>query len=223
MSKSLEVELKFEILDNDSLQLFLNNLNLHGQKRVKDIYLDTADGDLFKKGVFIRIRNGKTLDFKFNPDQIDIGFSSKKADHTHCDEYNFNLPLSRDSLNELNEVSKRLKLKSIKKADLEEFKKANKLTESVVVDRQRSSYHADDFEILFDEVENLGNYLEIEYIGSDLNDIENIKKEMREILKSLRLRFINTGYNELYWRKHNFDLYLQGKYLLDEDFEKYRK
>jgi hypothetical protein len=45
---------------------------------------------------------------------------------------------------------------------------------------------------------------------------------MRGRLKGLKLKHVDVGYNELYWRKHDFDRYLQGKYLLIEDRKKYR-
>jgi adenylate cyclase class IV len=223
MAKSIEVELKFEVLNKSELSSFLKNLELKSKKRVKDLYLDTLDGELFKKGIFIRLRNGSSLDFKFNLAEVQKEISDQPFDHSHCDEYTFSVPLKDDVLNELNEVASLLGMKTLKKAELPTFKKLNNLIESVKVDRKRSIYKAGQFDIVIDEVDNLGNYLEIEYMTSDNSNLEKVKNDMRDYLKNLQLKYINTGYNELYWRKNNFPLYLQGKYLLDEDFVKFRK
>ena len=222
MEKTTEIELKFEILNIKKLQNFLNNLTFKVKKRVKDIYLDTLDGDLYKKGVFIRIRNDKTLDFKFNLDEISKDATKIKLNHTHCDEYNFTLPLTKESLKDLNEVAQLLGMKTVEKADLEEFKTKNNIIEPVVLDRERQYYTSNKFDIIVDNIEDLGQYLEIERLAKVDDDMEQIKEEMKQFLKGLDLKYVNTGFNELYWRKHDFKLYLQGKFLLDEDFKKYR-
>ena len=54
---SIEVELKFQILDESQIKNFLKNLNFVNKKRIVDVYLDTKDADLFKKGFFIRFLN----------------------------------------------------------------------------------------------------------------------------------------------------------------------
>lgn len=223
MEKSIEVELKYQVMNKAELSTFLKNLKLKNQKTVKDIYLDTNDGDLFKRGIFIRIRNNTSLDFKFNLAEVQKKITDMPFDHSHCDEYTCSVPLPKDALPELNTISVLLGMKKVKKASLSEFMAENSLIESVKVDRKRAIYTAGKFDIVIDIVKGLGDFLEIEYMTSDVKNLENVKDEMREYLKEYNLKYINTGYNELYWRKHNFKLYLEGKYLLDEDFEKFRK
>ena len=63
---SIEIELRYEVLDGVKLQPFIQKLTLLHTKRVFDVYLDTPGGDLRRRGIFVRIRDNKKLDIKFN-------------------------------------------------------------------------------------------------------------------------------------------------------------
>ena len=221
MKRDIEVELKFQVLDEPQIKEFLKNLDFIDKKRVVDIYLDTEDGDLYKKGVFIRIRDNKNLDFKFN--LADFQDQDKLSMHEHCDEFSFPLPLSNDSLGSINKICRILNLREITSSSLEELKTKNNLIDSIMIDKIRQKFTDGRFKISFDDVKYLGKFIEIELLASEKDDLEEIKKEMRKRLNGLRLKLITTGYNEVYWRKHDFNLYLQGRYLFEEDYEKYRK
>jgi adenylate cyclase class IV len=222
MQKSTEIELKLEIHNTKKLQSFLKELTFENKKRVKDVYLDTKTGELFKRGIFIRLRNEKTLDFKFNLSEI-LKETEGQLEHFHCDEYNFNLPLHESDMGKLNEVSEVLGLKKIDKADLETFKSKNHFVDFVIIDRERATYKKDDYTIVIDNVNDLGMYMEIEYVTEEAVDFYEVKKQMLEFLHDLEIKDINVGFVELFLRKHNFELYKQGKYLLDEDYIKFRK
>lgn len=209
----MEVELKFQVLDISQVREFLKGLKFINRERVVDVYLDTKDADLYKKGIFIRVRNQKSLDFKYNLIDID-------NKHEECEEISFSLPLQRDSVKLINSLCNSLGLKEISQPDLEEFKIKNNLISSVVIDKVRQEFTDGKFRIFFDVVKGLGKFIEIEAFASEDTLLENIKNEMRERIKDLNLKLITTGYNELYWRKHNFNIYLQGRYLLKEDTEK---
>ncbi|MBW2963483.1 CYTH domain-containing protein [Candidatus Woesearchaeota archaeon] len=202
----IEVELKFQVLDEEEVKIFLKDLEYVSEKRIVDVYLDTVEGDLFKKGIFIRVRDGKKLDFKYNLEDDDR--------HEHCDEHSFVLPLG--NISGVNSNCKILGLKEIEK-NFEEFKEKNNLINSMTVDKVRKKFKDEEFEYCLDKVEGMGLFLEIEAEGKEGEDLEAIKAKMREKLKGLDLKKITTGYNEIYWRKHNFELYMQGKYLLEED------
>jgi hypothetical protein len=131
------------------------------------------------------------------------------------------LALTQDSIRKINEAYKVLGLREI--SSLEELRSKNNLIDSIVIDKVRQKFTDGKFEYSFDDVKDLGEFLEVEYKASSDEGVERIKEEMREKLKSLSLKLITTGHNELYWRKNNFELYLQGRYLLEEDYEKYRK
>ncbi len=207
---SIEIELKFQILDETQIKEFLKNLDFISRKRIVDIYLDTKDADLYKKGFFIRIRDNKTLDFKFNLEDLE-----KK--HEHCEEHSFSLPLTSNSLEKINKVCKVLDLIGIMNPSLEELKTKNNFIDSMVIDKIRQRYKDENFGFCFDDVKNMGKFLEIEAHVSNEKNIEKIKNRMREKIKNLKLKLITTGYNELYWKKHNPEIYKQGKYHLEED------
>ena len=220
MKRNIEVELKYEVLDKNQIRKFLENLNFVNEKRVVDIYLDTKEGNLFKKGLFIRMRNKQLLDFKFNLSDIK---SIGNRKHEHCDELSFKVPLSEESVEKINKICQIFNLKEIDKPDLNEFKEKNNFINSVLIDKTSRKYKDEKFEFSYDIVKDIGTFIEIEYLTMKENNLNKIKEEMRLRLKGLNLKPITTGYNELYWRKKDFNLYLQGKYLLQEDLEKHNK
>jgi adenylate cyclase class IV len=212
--QAIEVEFKFQVLEPEKV-LFLEKLEFKGEKRVDDVYLDTKTADLFKRGIFIRIRNNKTLDFKFNPEQFDL--LPGEGIHEQCMEYNFSLPLHENDLPKLNEVLGMLSLPSIAKADLHELRKQNQWIDSQVFNKTRKRYAKPPFEYCLDEVENFGTFLEIEATTQDPEEAERLKEQIRQESQELGLKLITTGYNELWWKKNNPEIYWQGKFLLEED------
>ncbi len=219
MGKYIEVELKFQVGKKERLEAFLNGLQSHGEKRVVDDYYDTPSGELFQRGIFLRIRDGKQVDFKFNLDDISEGAGNA---HEYCDEYTYRLPLEQSHFGEFTKVCKMLNLKAPDKPDFQEFCEANGFVKSMTIDKLRRKYTTDTFEISVDDVKDLGEFVEVEYEGKEGEDYEPIKRKILELVEPLEVKLITTGYNEVYWRKHNFDLYLKGKYLLDEDRVQYK-
>lgn len=219
MEDQFEIELKFEILDKTGFQGFIKDLEQVSESSYLDIYFDTKDARLYKKGIFIRVRDQKRLDFKFsshaleNPDEFD--------DHSSCEEYNFDLPLTENDLPKLNTALKILNLKEISNPTVEDLKEQNNFVDSIVIDKLRKEYKLGKFLIVHDVIKDLGEYVEIEFIGSP-EETKKIKQEMNETLKGLNLKLMTVGYNEIYWRKNGFNTYLQGRFLLQEDYAKYR-
>lgn len=220
MERYIEIELKYQIIDEDQIQEFLKKSTFVDKKRIVDIYLDTKDGDLYKKGIFIRIRDNKTLDFKYTLE--DFRDLNKVSMHEQCDEYSFPLPLTNDSVKAINQNCRILGLIEISNPDVGELKARNNLINSVIIDKIRQRFRDEEFEYSFDDVKGLGKFLEIEKEGQEGEDFEEIKNRIRERVKNLKLKLITAGYCEAYWRKYNFNLYLQGRYLFEEDYKKYR-
>lgn len=218
--KNIEVELKFQILDIPQIEKFLRNFQFINEKRILDIYLDTQKKDLYKKGVFIRMRDNKKLDFKFN--LADFQNQNEISKHEYCNEHSFELPLTDNSVISINKICRILNLKGIKTPIIEELTVRNNLTNSVVIDKIRRKFTDGKFEFSFDDVKGLGKFVEIEFLASKRDNIDRIKKEMEERMFNLKLKLITTGYNEVYWRGRDFNLYLQGRYLFEEDYQKYR-
>ena len=219
MQKIVEVELKYEVLDKKQLQNFVRGLSFIEVKSIHDVYFDTKEGELYQRGIFIRLRNGKYFDFKFNEVEVDL---NKYSEHGHCNEHSFDLPFDKSEIHYINDLALMLRLKPITKTSIAEFMKKNNLIQSVVIQKIRKIYKDAQYEFSLDEAEGLGTYLEIEAHALPHDDVGHIKTHMKKRLSSLRLKLITTGYNELYWRKHNFNLYLKGRYLLEEDYKKYR-
>lgn len=212
--EAIEVEFKFQVLNPEKVR-FLQELDFKEEKKVNDIYLDTETADLFKRGIFVRIRNGKTLDFKFNPEQFDT--KPGEGIHEQCMEYNFSLPLQKNDLPKLNEVLGTLGLPKIVQADLESLKKQNQWIDSQVFNKTRKKFVQSPFEYCLDEVENFGTFLEIEATTQDQEEAERLKEQIRKDAQKLDLQLITTGYNELWWKKYKPEIYWQGKFLLEED------
>lgn len=210
MKKDIEVELKFQILDETQVNDFLKNLSFISRKRVVDVYLDTKDAELYKKGLFIRIRDDKILDFKYN-------LEDTECKHEHCEEHSFSLPLTIDSLDSINRICRILNLNNIMNPSIKDFMTRNKLMVSITNDKTREVYRDEKFEFCLDDVKGLGKFIEIEMRATKEDDLEKIKHLMRERIRGLKLKLITTGYNELYWKKHNLGIYKQGKYHLEED------
>lgn len=219
MKRSIEVELRYEIIDDSEI-----NLKFLKEKRVVDVYYDTIDGKFFKKGIFIRKRNDNKLDFKFNLEEI-VG-SSFKNDHTHCDEYSFIIPFQIKDLSKFKEVCSLLKIKVPKEFSIHSFLDKNSLVPLAIVDKIRKTAEKNGLHISVDSVKQVGRFIEVEKILEVEENTEEYEEELEKTKKDID-KFVHalgisveqneTGYCELVLRKTNFDLYKQGRYLLDKD------
>jgi adenylate cyclase, class 2 len=214
MNNIIEIELRYRILDQEQIASFLATAQLLHTKRIIDTYLDTAERILWRQGIYIRIRNNKKLDIKFNRACLQDA-TIERLDH--CEEHSFALPLETEKLHVLNELLTNLKLKTLPTADLQILKSFNGFETHYVIDKARTSYTYKSFTIVIDEIKDLGTFLEIELMANNENNIEKVKRDMRAALVGLKLEPIRSGYCELIVKKHDFDCYLQGRYVLEED------
>jgi adenylate cyclase class IV len=216
MARSIEVEIKYEILDMAGVDRFVAKLRPAKKKHIRDVYLDTPGGALFTRGIFIRLRNDASFDIKFNPDDLEKS-AGDEIEHTHCDEVSTPLPIRTESLERINETLGVLGLVPMTTVSLDDFMADNGLLRSLVIDKHRTSYESGEYRIDIDEVADLGHFLEIEKMTDEHADRSAILEGMRQAVHDLSLKVVDVGYNELYWRKHNFSLYESGKYKLSED------
>jgi adenylate cyclase class IV len=214
MNNIIEIELRYRILDLEQISSFLATAQLLHTKHIVDVYLDAPERILWKQGIYIRIRNNKHLDIKFNRACLQDA-TIQRLDH--CEEHSFALPLELTKLHFLNELLASLNLKTIPTADLQILKSFNRFETHYVIDKIRTSYRYKSFTIVIDEIKDLGTFLEIELMTNNENNIEKVKHDMRAALAGLNLEPVKSGYCELIVKKHDFDCYLQGRYVLEED------
>lgn len=213
-SKNIEIEMRYEILNHSQVNSFVKNFSLHGTKNIYDEYLDTKSGKLAKNGIYIRVRDKNKLDIKFNRACLN---NSNLEIQAYCEEHSFGLPLTNDDLKRLNKVATSIGLNTTPQNSLEVFKANNNLVELCRVDKTRTSYSLDNFSIEIDNVKGLGAFLEIELMAKDTSQLKEIESQMKQLLMPLSLKRILTGYPNLMLRKHNFELYLQSRFVLEED------
>ena len=208
--RNIEVEFRFRVTEKKKAREFLESLEFIKRSRQKDVYFDTASGDMFKRGIFIRARDGRTLDFKFNLKDVE-------NKHEHCDEHSFALPLSGNDAGRLVGVCERLGIRAPPVISMPGLLKTNDLQEFVVIDKVREKFRDEDFSYTLDYVKGFGLFLEIEAMAMEDSDLEELKRKMLEKIRGLNPSFMPTGYVELFVKKLNPGLYKQGRYLLDED------
>ncbi len=139
-----EVELKYEISESNLIEKFLSDGEVKKIKNSVDKYYDNKDFSFFKQGIFIRVRDNKKLDFKYN-------FEDDK--HEYCQENSFELPLRKEKSDSFNKLLKVLGFKPIgNDISLPAFIKLNNLIEFVVIDKARTWVSKNGLNFYFDDV-----------------------------------------------------------------------
>lgn len=211
---AVEIELRYEILADKNIAAFLAPLTLLHKKHDIDLYFDTPDGRHFGRGVYIRVRNGKKLEIKFNRACLE---DPELPHQDFCEEHAFALPLCQGDLGRLNALLSSIDLNSVVQADFDVFKSANNLDVYYTIDKVRASYRHGVFTVAIDEVKDLGKFLEIELMANDSQELEKVRCQMLCALAGLILKESFAGYPELMMRKKNFAQYLRGRFVLEED------
>lgn len=214
--KSIEIELRYEVVDRCQLQQFAQMLTFVKKRHDIDIYFDTDQADLLSKGIFIRIRNGSSLEIKFNRECIN---DPNLPMQSYCEEHVFAFPVVESDGARFNDLVFSLGLKPLIAHDnfFEQFKKKNNLVEHYRVDKERMEYRYNQFTIALDEVKELGTFLEIECMAPNTDELRSIETTMKEFIAPLSLKPFKTGYGTLLLRKHNFAHYLKSRFILAED------
>lgn len=166
----IEIEIKGKLCEEESkkLQIWLNtNTKFQGKENHKEIYLDRTIDSFFSdngKGEldgtdFLRIRQSDTLSICLKKWRED-----NQGELTHCEEFTI-------TVNDFDET-------------LSLFKGLGYFP-MVEIIKQRKVYQFGNFEIVLDDVKNLGNFFEVEWVG------ESIKPE--DALMKIREFLIDTG------------------------------
>jgi predicted adenylyl cyclase CyaB len=206
---NFEVEYKFSPENIEPIKEYLKDAKFLKKADGEDIYFDDSKATLFRKGIFVRLRDKKRLDFKFN--------FKDDLSHTGCNETSFSLPLDSNKKEAFNKLLALLQMQPVENLTFESFLEINDLKEFVPIKKHRITYEKDSLRFCLDHVDDLGFFLEVDKTTEDEEEIPKIKSQMENLKHRFNLKLLNTGYVELYLRKHNFDLYKQGLYLLTED------
>lgn len=187
-NKQQEIEIKIKIDDDNlnALKSWLNeNADFDQEYHQVDYYLENPnDRFTFEKDGFIdsieylRIRisdKGDSTCFKhWYEDPKRPGY------HTHCDEFETKVESGEDLL---------------------EIYKAIGYTEQTIVDKKREKYFYKDFEIVIDDVKDLGIFVEIE-VRSYKDDPKGTHKILREFIKEIGIKEYSMqrrGYVSMLW------------------------
>lgn len=211
---TIEIELRYEIGNISQIAQFLARAQQVSQKRDIDVYLDTNDHILWHRGIFIRIRNDKKMDIKFNRTCL-TDTNIDRLDY--CEEHSFTVPLEESKREVLNMLLVSLDLTPIPSADLTLLKTLNSLQPHYVIDKLRTKYVLEGFTLALDEVAGLGTFLEIELMTENADDLEQVKVHMRQLLYGLELCPMKLGYGSLLLRKNDYQCYKKGRYALAEE------
>lgn len=214
---TIEVESRFIVTNPEILKKYANSeLEYVGSQCQVDMYFDKQDGSLFRKGVFIRLRNGDTIDFKFNMQDFLSG--SRFGSHTECNEFSFSYPLEESQFYNFMVVIKILSLAEGVEKTFESFLESNGIKPSIVVEKIREEYKRENITVCIDQVKDLGTFLELEMLVSNESEIEQAREALDHFIPSnFCLERLTTGYIALFWRKKDFEIYKAGKYHTAED------
>ena len=80
------------------------------------------------------------------------------------------------------------------------------LVKFIEIDNEKETFIANDYEIVIENVKDLGIFMEVEYCTSDNIDVIKVKKEIQKFIDDLGLNVsseLNMGKPEMYMKKHN--------------------
>lgn len=83
------------------------------------------------------------------------------------------------------------------------------LIKFIEIDNKKETYTYGDYEIVIEDVKDLGIFMEVEYCTNDDVDVLKIKNEIQTFIDDLNLNVskeLNMGKPEMYIKKHNIKL-----------------
>jgi adenylate cyclase class 2 len=169
-----EIEIQVKIENSKNLLVFLKNkAKFISKKHQVDEYFTPAHRNFIsvrpvKEWLRLRNSSGKFLITYKN------WHHDKDGKSHHCDEYETEIK----KLNQLKKILTTLNFKSL-----------------VVVDKTRKTWVYNDYQISLDSIKNLGDFVEIEYIGKDKGiKPKEITKEMVSFIKNLKCGKIKRNF-----------------------------
>lgn len=83
------------------------------------------------------------------------------------------------------------------------------LIKFIEINNEKETYIFNDYEIVIENVKDLGLFMEVEYCTNENIDVKEIKKEIQNFINSLNINVseeLNMGKPEMYIRKHNIKI-----------------
>ncbi len=204
----IEVELKCELYPEllYKLDQKLLDMRFHGIVSNTDIYYDTPGWNLLQQAVFVRVRNSRLLEFKFN--------NHAEQAHSQSIERVFPLRPEPEIATKMNSLFLDFLPHWSAAADFAEAITINDLIMLAQIHNTREIYSKDDMHLTIDHVEDLGDFLEVEVHCEEGTDTSKALARLHCFLAGLGVQPIAVGYVELWLRIHNPQAYQVGKYRL---------
>lgn len=83
------------------------------------------------------------------------------------------------------------------------------LVKFIEIDNEKETYVYNDYEIVIENVKDLGIFMEVEYCTSLDVDVKEVKKQIQDFIDNLNLNVskeLNMGKPEMYLKKHNIHI-----------------
>lgn len=204
----VEVELKFRILPTDwpKIREKLGSMQFLGRSENDDTYYDTQGFDFLQQAVFVRVRNQRLLECKFN-ERADLA-------HVQCTERVFPLEPELHQAEHMNALFRHFYPLWQDAMTVEEAIRKNNLCELACIKNTRKQYGSENLVACVDHVEGLGDYFELETQIDMGKDTSCAVAKLQGFVADLALERVPVGYVELWLRLHHSEAYQRGRYKL---------
>ena len=167
-----------------------------------DDYLDTRDFEFFKRGVFLRVRNDKSVDLKFD--------AAGKNPHGDCNEASFPFPLTDENDAKFSELCAGLLPSWEKSERLKNAMSSQRLLPFVRIEKTRTTFKLDRATLCLDNVRGLGNFAEIEFLCETEQAAEDARLRLAQLSFDFGVEPVGEGYVEL-WLKSSQSCALRAR------------
>lgn len=204
----IEVELKCKLSPEllARLQEKLHEMHFEGTVHNVDVYYDTPQYNLLQQAVFLRVRNGQRVEFKFN--------EKKDREHGTSTERSFSLTPDADKAAIMNTLFARFLPDWTPTTHVQQAILTNGLVELARIDNRRDAYAGSNIYVSIDHVRELGDFLEVETRGEEGEDSNQAIARLQHFVSALNVQHIKVGYVELWLLAHNPRAYELGHYHL---------
>lgn len=185
-----EIEILVEVYESvDSIKKKFSEFEYLGLKRTVDEYYYDPKRNTLKPDKDNQINHClrlRTVNDKYSITYKDDVFDNGKW--LYSNEYETNI----ESIEILREIFTKLGLKKF-----------------IEIDNLKEAYKYNDYEIVLENVRDLGLFMEVEYCTTDDVDVKQIKSEIQTFIDKLNIKVskeLNIGKPEMYLKKHNIKL-----------------